>query len=104
MNLHEIKSHFANVDEYLSKESWVMDPYISSLEDMEYLGCEDELADLQADSVSNKYFQENRYKIFWIVKGHTVAPRLAKHAVTRVILVLVLDSLQRPCNNKNKGP
>lgn len=82
----EIKSSFADVDEYLSKESWVMDPYICSLEDVEYLGCEDELADLQADSVSKKYFHENGYKKFWIVKGHAVAPRLAKHAATRVIL------------------
>ncbi|XP_058852033.1 protein FAM200C-like [Acipenser ruthenus] len=82
----EIKSRFADVDEYLSKESWVMDPYICSLEDVEYLGCEDEFADLQADSVSKKYFHENGYKKFWIVKGHAVAPRLAKHAATRVIL------------------
>lgn len=47
-----------NVDEYLSKGSWVMDPYVSSLEHVEYLGCEDELAALQADSVSKKYFQK----------------------------------------------
>ncbi|XP_053190028.1 C-type lectin domain family 4 member E-like [Scomber japonicus] len=41
---------------------------------------EDELCEIQADSVSTKYFQENRYKTFWIVKGHTVTPRLGKHA------------------------
>lgn len=47
MNLlqEEINSRFADVDEYLSKESWVMDPYISSMEEVEYIGCEDELAD-----------------------------------------------------------
>lgn len=82
----EMKSRFADVDEYLSKEAWVVDPYTSSLQDVEYIGCEDELADLQADSVSRKYFQENGYKKFWIVKGHTVAPKLAMHAIRRVIL------------------
>lgn len=40
-----------------------MDPYISSLDDVENLRCEDELADLQDDSVSKKYFQENEYKM-----------------------------------------
>lgn len=57
MNLlwEQIKSRFADVDECLSKESRVMDPYISSLEDGEYLGREDEIADLHADLVSKKY-------------------------------------------------
>ena len=41
-----------------------------------------ELADLQADLVSKKYFQDNGYN--GIVKGNTVTLRLAKHAVTRV--------------------
>lgn len=82
----ETKSRFADVNEYIAKESWVLDPYNSSLEDVEYLGCEDELCDLQADSVSKKYLQDKGYKYFWIVKGQAVAPRLAKHAVTRVIL------------------
>ena len=82
----EFKSCFADIDDYLSKEMWVMDPYISSLEVVAYLGCEDELCDLQADSVSKKYFQEKGHKQFWIVKGHAVAHTLAKHTVTKVIL------------------
>ena len=82
----DIKSRFADIDDYFSKEMWVMDPYISSIEDVAYLGCEDELCDLQADSMSKKYFQENGYKRCWIVKGDTVAPTLAKRAVTKVIL------------------
>ena len=82
----EIKSYFADIGEYIKKEAWVLDPYISTLKDVEYLGCEDELCDLQADSLSKKLFQENGYKKFWIVKGQTVASRLAKYAVTRVTL------------------
>ena len=82
----EIRSRFADIDEYISKEGWVLNPYISTVQDVEYLGCEDELCDLQTDSVSKKYFQENGYKKFWIVKGQTVAPTLTKRAVTRVIL------------------
>ncbi|XDV14310.1 hypothetical protein PO909_014582 [Leuciscus waleckii] len=54
----ELKSRFADVDA-LSKESWVMDTFTSRLEDVEYLGCEDELTELQTDSLSKKYFQEN---------------------------------------------
>ena len=82
----EIQSRFADISEYLSKEAWVVDPYTFTLKDVEYLGCEDELCDLQADSVAKKYLQENGFKKFWIVKGQAVAPRLAKHAVRRVIL------------------
>ena len=70
------------------KASRVMDSYISTLKDVDYLSFEDELCEIQADSVSTKYFQENRYKTFWIVKGHTVTPRLGKHAVKSVILPL----------------
>lgn len=82
----KINSHFTDIDEYLSKVSWLLDPYNSTLKDVEYLGCEDELCGIQADSVSKKYLQENGYKTFWIVKGQVVALRLAKHGVTRVIL------------------
>lgn len=82
----EINSRFADVSEHLTKESWVLNPYNSSLGDVEYLGCEDELCDLQADSVAKEYLHKMGYKKFWIVKGHSVAPRLAKHALRRVIL------------------
>lgn len=54
-----------------------MVPYISSLEDVEYLSCEDELTDLQGN-VSKKYFQENGSKMFWLVKGYAAAHRLNK--------------------------
>lgn len=84
------KSCFADVDEYFVGET---DPYISSLDDVEYLRCEDELADLQDDSVSKNNFQENECKMFWIVKGHAVAPRLAEHAVTRFILAFSITYL-----------
>lgn len=52
----EIKTHSASAEEYLSKELWVMNPYVSTIKDMEYLGCEDELCDLQAASVSKNFF------------------------------------------------
>uniref|UniRef100_A0A4W5NX19 HAT C-terminal dimerisation domain-containing protein n=1 Tax=Hucho hucho TaxID=62062 RepID=A0A4W5NX19_9TELE len=81
----ELKSRFADVDA-LSKESWVMDPFTSRLEDVEYLGCEDELAELQTDSLSKKYFQENGFKRLWIARGPVVAPKLANYAITKIIL------------------
>ncbi|KAL1277275.1 hypothetical protein QQF64_023948 [Cirrhinus molitorella] len=81
----ELKSRFADVDK-LSKELWVMDPFTSRLEDVEYLGCEDELAELQADSLSKKCFQENGFKRLWIVRGPVVAPKLANYAITKIIL------------------
>lgn len=81
----ELKSRFADVDA-LSKEAWVMDPFTSRLEDVEYLGCEDELAELQTDSLSKKYFQENGFKRLWIARGPVVAPKLAKYAITKIIL------------------
>ncbi|KTG31512.1 hypothetical protein cypCar_00048911 [Cyprinus carpio] len=81
----ELKSHFVDVNA-LSKESWVMDPFTSRLEDVEYLGCEDELAELQTDSLSKKYFQENGFKRLWIARGPVVAPKLANYAITKIIL------------------
>ncbi|KAK0143368.1 Protein ZBED8 [Merluccius polli] len=53
----EIKSQFADTDDYVSKESWVLDPFIAKVEDVQYLDCEDELTDIQTNSLSNKYFQ-----------------------------------------------
>jgi len=47
-----------------------------------YVSCNDELAQLQADSVVKKHFQLNASKKFRIVKGHADDPRLAKHAVS----------------------
>ncbi|CAM4608403.1 unnamed protein product [Leuciscus chuanchicus] len=81
----ELKSRFADVDA-LSKESWVMDPFTSRLEDVEYLGCEDELTELQTDSLSKKYFQENGFKRLWIARGPVVAPKPANYAITKIIL------------------
>lgn len=76
----ELKSRFADVGA-LSNDSWVMDPFTSKLEDVEYLGCEDELAELHTDSLSKKYFQENGFKKLWIVRGPVVAPKLANYAM-----------------------
>ncbi|KAI4804540.1 hypothetical protein KUCAC02_026165 [Chaenocephalus aceratus] len=80
----EMQSRFADIDEYVSKELWVLDPFIAKIE--EYLDCEDELTDIQADSLSKKYFQEKGFKKFWIVKGPSLAPKLTLHATTRIIL------------------
>ncbi|KAF3855565.1 hypothetical protein F7725_016288, partial [Dissostichus mawsoni] len=82
----EMKSRFADIDEYVSKELWVLDPFIAKVEDVEYLDCEDELTDIQADSLSKKYFQEKGLQQFWIVKGPSLAPKLTLHATTRIIL------------------
>ncbi|XP_010771001.1 protein ZBED8-like [Notothenia coriiceps] len=59
---------------------------IAKVEDVEYLDCEDELTDIQADSLSNKYFQEKGFKKFGILKGPSLAPKITLHATTRIIL------------------
>ncbi|KAJ4930434.1 hypothetical protein JOQ06_019436 [Pogonophryne albipinna] len=82
----EMQSRFADIDEYVSNELWVLDPFIAKVEDVEYLDCEDELTDIQADSLSKKYFQEKGFQKFWIVKGPSLAPKLTLHATTRIIL------------------
>lgn len=43
-----------------------------------------------------KYFQENGYKKFWIVKGHSVAPRPTKHAVTQFSHLALHTCLRQP--------
>ena len=53
----EIQSRFADTADYVSKESWVLDPFIAKVEDVQYLDCEDELTDIQANSLSKRYFQ-----------------------------------------------
>ena len=45
----EIKSHFPDVDAYLSKETQVMEFYTYSLEDVKHLSYRDKLAHLQAE-------------------------------------------------------
>lgn len=61
MNLlcEELKSCFVNMNAHLSRETWAMESYISTIKDVEHLGYEDELCDLQADSLSKTTFQEN---------------------------------------------
>lgn len=82
----EIKSRFSDVDEHVAKCAWVMDPFTTQEEDMEYLEAEDELLDVKSNSLLRRFFTEHRYKRFWLVKGPNVAPKLAHHATTRLIL------------------
>ena len=50
-------ARFADTADYVSKELWVLDPFIAKVEDVQYLDCEDELTDIQANSLSKRYFQ-----------------------------------------------
>jgi len=60
----------------------VLDFYISSLEDMEHLSCDDGFIHRQTDSLSEQMFPGETHKKFWTIKGQSVAPRQAKHAVS----------------------
>ncbi len=82
----EMKSQFSDVDEHVAKCTWVMDPFIAQEEDVEYLEAEDELLDVKSNSLLRRFFTEHGYKWFWLVKGPNVAPKLAHHATTRLIL------------------
>ncbi|KAI4829202.1 hypothetical protein KUCAC02_023262 [Chaenocephalus aceratus] len=77
--------HFVGVCKE-TESTTLRNPFIAKVEDVEYLDCEDELTDIQADSLSKKYFQEKAFKKFWIVKGPSLAPKLTLHATTRIIL------------------
>ncbi|KAJ8349042.1 hypothetical protein SKAU_G00276310 [Synaphobranchus kaupii] len=103
----EIKSRFADTDDYVSKELWVLDPFIVKVEDVEYLDCEDELTDIQADSLSKKYFQEQGFKKFWDQgtkhrsKAHT-ACHDQDHTPVQYHISL-RNGLQRTCCHQNKS-
>ncbi len=86
----ELKSRFAD-DGALSNDSWVMDPFTSKLEDVENLGCEDELAELQTDSLSKKVLSEK-----WFQKGldrPVVTLKLANYAITKIFLPFYTTNL-----------
>uniref|UniRef100_A0A8C1LJ55 DUF4371 domain-containing protein n=2 Tax=Cyprinus carpio TaxID=7962 RepID=A0A8C1LJ55_CYPCA len=82
----EMTSRFSDVDEHVAKCAWVMDPFTAQEEDVEYLQAEDELLDIKSNSLLRRFFNEHGYKRFWLVKGPNVAPKLAHHATTRLIL------------------
>jgi len=84
MPLEEIKACFTDVDTYLSKESRVLDIYISCLEDMEYLDCDHWFTHLQGDFVSIRHFQAGIYSFLGVIKRHTVALSLAKYTVVNI--------------------
>ena len=74
------------VNEHVSKDAWVMDPFLAKEEDVEHLQADDELMDIKSNSLCKRFYAEHGYKRFWLVKGPGVAPRLAHHATTRFIL------------------
>ena len=82
----EMHSRFSDVNEHVSKDAWVMDPFLAKEEDVEHLQAEDELMDIKSNSLCKRFYAEHGYKRFWLVKGPGVAPRLAHHATTRFIL------------------
>lgn len=55
----EIKSRLSDVDEYVSKCAWVMDPFTAKQEDMEYVEAEDELLDVKLNSFLRRFFTEH---------------------------------------------
>lgn len=82
----EMHSRFSDINEHVSKDAWVMDPFLAKEEDVEHLQAEDELMDIKSNSLCKRFYDEHGYKRFWLVKGPGVAPRLAHHATTRFIL------------------
>lgn len=82
----EMRSRFLDINEHISKDAWVMDPFLAKEEDVEHLQAEDELVDIKSNSLCKRFYDEHGYKRFWLVKGAVVAPRLAHHAITRLIL------------------
>ena len=103
----EMHSRFSDVNEHVSKDAWVMDPFLAKEEDVEHLQAQDELMDIESNSLCKRFYAEHGYKRFWLVKGPGVAPRLAHHATTRFILpfatTYLSDCFQRSGHHQNKG-
>uniref|UniRef100_A0A3B1IGG6 Uncharacterized protein n=1 Tax=Astyanax mexicanus TaxID=7994 RepID=A0A3B1IGG6_ASTMX len=76
----EMHSRFSDIHELVSKDAWVMDPFLAKEDDVEHLQAEDELMDIKSNSVCMRFYDEHGFKQFWLAKGPGVAPRLANHA------------------------
>ena len=68
----EMHSRFSDVNEHVSKDAWVMDPFLAKEEDVEHLQAEDELMDIKSNSLCKRFYAEHGYKRFWLVKGPAV--------------------------------
>lgn len=89
----EMNSQYADVNEHIAKDAWVMDLFLAKEEDVEYLQAEDELMDIKSNSILKRFYAERGYKWFWLVKGLDIVPRLALHATTRFILPFATTNL-----------
>ncbi|KAE8280292.1 Zinc finger BED domain-containing protein 5 Transposon-derived Buster1 transposase-like protein [Larimichthys crocea] len=91
----EMHSRFSDINEHITKDAWVMDPFLAKEEEVEHLQAEDELMDIKSNSVCKRFYDENGFKQFWLAKGPGVAPRLANHAITRYILPFATTYLSK---------
>lgn len=98
---------FPDVNKRISKDAWVMDPFLPKEEDVEYLQSEDELMDIKFNSLHKLFYAEHGYKWFWLVNGPGVALRLAHHVTTRFIMPFATrglsDSVQLLVTSQTKA-
>ncbi|CAL8265425.1 unnamed protein product [Merluccius merluccius] len=60
----EMHSRFSDVNEYVPKDAWVLDPFLAKEEDVEYLQAENELMDIKSNSLLKRFYNEHGYKQF----------------------------------------
>lgn len=53
-----MKSRFSDINGNVTKDAWVMDPFLAKEEDVENLPAEDELMDSKSNSLLTKFYDE----------------------------------------------
>lgn len=89
----QVETRFANVEEHLSKESRVVNPYISTIEDMENLGGEMSSVTFK-QILCQRTSSTSTQTSFGSSKDPLLPPDWCQ---------LESNRLQRPCNDKNKS-
>ena len=54
----DMHSRFSDINEHVSKDAWVMDPFLAKEEDVEHLQAEDELMDIKSNSLCKQFYED----------------------------------------------
>ena len=55
----EMHSRFSDVNEHVSKDAWVMDPFLAKEENVKHLQAEDEPMDIKSNSLCKRFYAEH---------------------------------------------
>ena len=68
--------------------NFVVDPFSATTDDVAHIGntAEEELIDLQTNTVAQRFFEKNGHVKFWLKQGTKLAPTLTNVAIIDAIL------------------